>query len=391
MPDQRCPTCGSARSTGCGCLPPDHGLDDTAVLPHLEGPPLVRPYVPQAVGQVAEPVFPATLEAPPAPEPPTADPFGTTVLPAVAPAPATPPLGPDADAYATTVLPPVATAPQFPPSPAGAPPRAYGAPAEDELGVFPVAPDAAAPTGGRAARRAAEQENGGGPGRRKGLLIAAGAGLLALTVGLAYAVTPSADPDDRTAPPPSTTIAPAPVAPTTPAAPSPSSPPPTSDTPTPTPSRTSAKPSPTRSTASTPPPAAPSTTAAAAPPAPAPAPTSAPATQPPAPSGPAPSPSATPTPTPTASPSATPTPTPTPTPTNRVLQYGMQGTDVQAMQQKLAVVMCWMAPDIPVNGYFDGDTEYFVSYFQSMQGVRGDKKGVYGANTRAALEKRTGC
>ncbi|KOV10069.1 hypothetical protein ADK60_38780, partial [Streptomyces sp. XY431] len=100
-------------------------------------------------------------------------------------------------------------------------------------------------------------------------------------------------------------------------------------------------------------------------------------------------PSATPTPTATASPSTT--PTPTPTPTIRVLQYGMQGTDVQTMQQKLAVVMCWMAPDIPVNGYFDGDTEYFVSYFQSMQGVHGDKKGVYGANTRAALEKRTGC
>ncbi|KOV35854.1 hypothetical protein ADK60_08190, partial [Streptomyces sp. XY431] len=205
MPDQHCPTCGSARSTGCGCLPPDHGLDDTAVLPHLEGPPLVRPYVPQAVGQVADPAFPATLEAPPAPGPPTADPFGTTVLPPVAPPPVTPPLGPDADAYATTVLPPVATAPHFPPPPAGARPGAYDAPAEDELGVFPVAPDAAAPTGGRAARRAAEQENGHGPGRRKGLLIAAGAGLLALTVGLAYAVTPSADPDDRAAPPPSTT------------------------------------------------------------------------------------------------------------------------------------------------------------------------------------------
>ncbi|MFE6745771.1 peptidoglycan-binding protein [Kitasatospora purpeofusca] len=391
MPDQRCPTCGSARSTGCGCLPPDHGLDDTAVLPHLEGPPLVRPYVPQAVGQVADPDFPATLEAPPAPVPPTADPFGTTVLPTVVPPPAAPPLGPDADAYATTVLPPVATAPQFPPPSPGVRPGAHDAPAEDELGVFPVAPEAAAPTGGRAARRAAEQENGGGPGRRKGLLIAAGAGLLALTVGLAYAVTPSADPDDRAAPPPSTTIAPAPVAPTTPAAPSPSAPPPTSDTPTPTPSRASAKPSSTRSTASTPPPAAPSTGAAAAPPVPAPAPTGAPATQPPAPTSPAPPPSASPTPTPTATVTPSPTATPTPTPTVRVLQYGMQGTDVQAMQQKLAVVLCWMAPDIPVNGYFDGDTQYYVAYFQSIQGVRGDKQGVYGANTRAALEKRTGC
>ncbi|MFJ8430287.1 peptidoglycan-binding protein [Kitasatospora sp. NPDC094019] len=387
MPDQRCPTCGSARSTGCGCLPQDRGLDETAVLPHLEGPPLVRPYVPQAVGQVADPVFPATVEAPPAP----ADPFGTTVLPQVAPPPVTPPLGPDADAYATTVLPPVATAPLFPPPSAGERSRTYDAPADGELGVFPVAPDGTEATGGRAARRAAEQESSGGPGRRKGLLVAAGAGLLALTVGLAYAVTGSADPHDRAAPPPSTTIAPAPVAPTTPAVPSPSTPPPTSETPTPTPSRTSAKPSPTRSTASSPPPAAPSTSAAAAPPAPAPAPTGAPATQPPAPSNPAPAPTTPPAPTPTATATPSQSATPTPTPTSRVLQYGMQGTDVQAMQQKLAVVLCWMAPDIPVDGYYDSDTRYYVSYFQSVQGVHGDKSGVYGANTRAALEKRTGC
>ncbi|MFC5667536.1 peptidoglycan-binding domain-containing protein [Kitasatospora misakiensis] len=380
MPDQHCPTCGTARSTGCGCLPTDRGLDDTAVLPHLEGPPLVRPYVAQAVDQV--------VDGPPdqpAAGPTAADPFGTAVLP-----PAAPPLGPDADAYATTVLPPVVAAPQFPPQPQTQPPMKPQP--QDELGVFPFTPgdpDDAAPLAGRAARRAAEQENDRGPlTRRKGLLVAAGAGLLALTVGLAYAVTSSADPEDRAAPAPSTTLGPAPVDPTAPAPPSPSSPPPTSDTPTPTPSRTSAKPSPTRSTASTPPPAAPTgpaTTAAPAPPAP--APPADPVTPPTAPSP------TTPTPAPTTTAPATPPPTatPAPTPTVRVLQAGMQGADVQAMQQKLALVLCWMASNIPVDGYFDGDTEFYVGYFQSVQGVRGDKRGVYGPNTRAALEKRTGC
>ncbi|MFE7564442.1 peptidoglycan-binding protein [Kitasatospora sp. NPDC057500] len=413
MPDQHCPTCGTARSAGCHCLVPDGSLDETAVLPHLEGPPLVRPYVPQAVGPI--------VENPP-PGPRATDPFGTTVLPTPGPPPAgpppggppvappaAPPLGPDADAYATTVLPPVASAPSFPPPPAApapAPAPAGNAPAgsapasappadggaEDELGVFPfaAAPATAALGGGRAARRAAEQQEARGPlARRKGLLIAAGAGLLAVTVGLAYAITPSSEPDDRAAPAPTATLGLAPVDPTAPAEPSPSAPPPAAETPTaeptPTPARTSAKPSPPRTTAATPPPsAAPATTAAAAPPAPAPAPVPDPVTTPPPP---APAP-ATPAPT-TAPPAPTATPTPDPAPTVRTLEPGMEGPDVVALQRKLGVVICWQK--LPPTGKYDDRTESMVAYFQNINSIRGDARGVYGPNTRAALDNRTGC
>ncbi|MEV0531695.1 peptidoglycan-binding protein [Kitasatospora sp. NPDC050463] len=365
MPDQHCPTCGTARSAGCRCLP-DPGLTETAVLPHLEGPPLVRPYVPQAVGRI--------VDMPPVDLP--VDPFATTVLPpaqgpGAPPAgpwpqgPGAPPVGPDADAYATTVLPPVMSVP-----PPGPRPTVEQPPAEDaEIGYFPF--DGAAPgaAGGRAARRATEQAEGGMPARRKGLLAAGGAALLVLTVGLAYAVTPSAEPTDRAQPAPSTTLALAPVDPTTPAEPSPSAPQSTSEAPSPSPSRT-AKPSPSRT-------ATPSATAVtAAPVAPAPP---APVTTPPAP-----------TPTPvTPTPTTTATTTPTPTPTFQVLRYGMKGASVTAMQEKLAEVLCWMS--VPTNGTFDRRTESSVAYFQVMQGVQGDESGVYGPNTAAALAKRTTC
>ncbi|MER5350527.1 peptidoglycan-binding domain-containing protein [Kitasatospora sp. NPDC002551] len=384
MPDQHCPTCGSARSAGCGCLVPDGSLDETTVLPHMEGPPLVRPYVPQAVGQV--------VDGPP--DGVAGDPFGTTVLPPAGPpdAPAAvPPLGPDADAYATTVLPPVASAPPFPPQQPQQPqPDGVPAPDADELGVFPVAP--AAPGGGRAARRAAEQEGARGPlARRKGLLIAAGAGLLAVTVGLAYAITPSSEPNDRAAPAPTATLGLAPVDPSTPAQPSPSAPQPAESTesaPTPTPTRTTAKASPTRSATGTPPPAAPATTEAAAPPVKAPEPDQ-PATAPPAPPAPLPT---TPPPAPTTAP-PTPAPTaapkPTPTPTVRVLEYGMEGPDVQALQRQLSVVICW--EKVPPTGKYDDRTRLIVTYFQDINGIRGDARGVYGPVTRAALEGRTGC
>ncbi|WP_380284929.1 peptidoglycan-binding protein [Kitasatospora purpeofusca] len=387
MPDQHCPTCGTARSTGCGCFVPDGSLDETAVLPHLEGPPLVRPYVPQAVGQVVHGP-PVGVAVEPGPAPPATDPFGTAVLP-----PAVPPLGPDADAYATTVLPPVASAPTFPPQPPPQQPQRPAAPTgnedEDELGVFPFAhaAPAPAPEGGRAARRAAEQQDARGPlVRRKGLLIAAGAALLAVTVGLAYAITPSSEPDDRAAPVPTATLGLAPVDPTVPALPSPSAPPPTTDTPsaTPTPTRTGAKPSPARTTAGSPPPAAPATTVAAAPPAPAPVPVPDPATAPPAtaPATPAPAPT-------TTAPAPAPTATPTPTPTVRVLEYGMEGPDVQALQRKLSVIICW--EKVPPTGKYDDRTRLIVTYFQDINGIRGDTRGVYGPSTRAALEARTGC
>ncbi|MEU3572070.1 hypothetical protein AB0E96_27135, partial [Kitasatospora sp. NPDC036755] len=263
MPDQHCPTCGAARSTGCGCVP-DPSLTETTVLPHIEGPPLVRPYVPQTADQVADE---------PHPNAPVVDPFATTVLPPVPPGrpgpPTAPPLGPDADAYATTVLPPVGAdqdpfaAGQDPfatdqdPFAAGHDPFAAGhpfgadagayarpgghpdahattvlppvppaGPEANEIGLFPFgqapghgpAPDAPGPEagGGRAARRAAEQAERRPLAQRKGLLAGIGAALVALTIGVAYAVTPSGEPSAKRAQPlPTSTLAPAPVDPPT--------------------------------------------------------------------------------------------------------------------------------------------------------------------------------
>ncbi|MFJ6137866.1 peptidoglycan-binding protein [Kitasatospora sp. NPDC092286] len=362
MPDQHCPTCGTARSAGCRCLPdlPDPSLAETAVLPHLEGPPLVRPYVPQAVGQI--------VDGPSAGAP--ADPFATTVLPPVAPPP-----GPDADAYATTVLPPVMSVP--PPAPPRHPqhpqhsqhPQEQPEPADDEIGFFPFAhsaPGAPEPAGGgRAARRAAEQAEQGPLARRKGLLVAAGAGLLAVTIGLAYAVTPSKEPDHQARPAPSTTLAPAPVDPTTPADPSPSAPPSTTEAeaPSPSPSRTTAKASPTK--AATPPPMAPTPPPAAPP---------APADPPPAP----PSPTTTPTPTPTTS--ASPTTTP------QTLTFGMTGASVKDMQLRLVAASCGTVDKSLATGFFDWWTRNTVLNFQQANKIKGEN-GEYGPKTRAALEQ----
>ncbi|MFI9326129.1 hypothetical protein ACIGZJ_01135 [Kitasatospora sp. NPDC052868] len=407
MPDQHCPTCGTARSAGCRCLP-DPSLTETAVLPHIEGPPLVRPYVPQAVDQVA-------TDAPGSSVP--VDPFATTVMPAAAQRPAarppvTPPLGPDADAYATTVLPPMAPPQQspqqtpglIPRQPSGGydrqPPGGYDQPysrphdqphdpqppAEDELGVFAFAAgpaEVAAPTGGRAARRAAEQAEQSPLARRRGLLVAAGAGLLVVTVGLAYAVAPSGEPDHSARPAPSTTLAPAPVDPPTPADPTPSAQPSaTSEAPSPSPTRTT-KPSPSRT--ATPPPAA--TTAPAAPPAPEPA----PGTQPPAPGPAAPS-----TPAPTATtpaPTATPTPTPTPPPVVRVLERGMTGADVKDMQLRLSATSCGFVDKSIATSTFDWWTQTVLGDYQrsyKIKGETGPNGPYYGPKTRAALESDPG-
>ncbi|WP_405359672.1 peptidoglycan-binding protein [Kitasatospora sp. NBC_00085] len=402
MPDQHCPTCGTARSAGCGCLP-DPGLTETAILPHLEGPPLVRPYVPQAVGQVADTPSGGVPVGGIVAGGVSADPFATTVLPPVQPPtsppaappttvlPPVPPAGPDADAYATTVLPPVMPAPrqggyrqdgyhqdgyhQDGYQQDGYQQDEYRQPPSDggEIGLFPFEHSApagpASSTGGRAARRAAEQAEGSPTVRRRALLIAAGAGLLALTVGLAYAVTPSAEPGHQAQPAPSTTLAPAPVDPTTPPVPSPSAPPPSAgDTPSPTATRT-AKPSPTRT--ATP------TAAATTPPAPA----------PPAPTAPPTAPSPTPTPTPT--PTAT-TPTPTPTPTIRVLQLNMTGPDVKDMQQRLWVAECGIVDKSIITGTFDYWTQTVLSDYQHYNRIKGENN-VYGPKTRAALEADPGC
>ncbi|MFD0528132.1 hypothetical protein ACFQ1I_15130 [Kitasatospora arboriphila] len=82
MPGELCPLCGTVRTAvGCACASSSPDVTETAVLPHLEGPPLVRPYV-AAGGGHGRPY------AGPGP-----DPFATTLLPPAPPAahPAAPP------------------------------------------------------------------------------------------------------------------------------------------------------------------------------------------------------------------------------------------------------------------------------------------------------------
>ncbi|MFE4516514.1 peptidoglycan-binding protein [Kitasatospora sp. NPDC056783] len=391
MPDQHCPTCGTARSAGCGCVP-DPSLTETAVLPHTEGPPLVRPYVSQAAGQVADqasagaplvdpfatavlppvaPGQPAVPGPPPAPPlGPDADAYATTVLPPVGPGQG--PLGPDADAYATTVLPPVPAmaGPGTHPGgyPGARPPRQPrpDAPAPGgEIGLFAFgqAPEAPGPAtgGGRAARRAAEQAERTPLARRKGLLAGAGAALVALTIGLAYAVTPSDEPTKRAQPLPTTTLAPAPVDPPSVAAPSPDPAPPTSEAPSPTPTPAH-KPSPTRTPAPTPTP-----TPTAAPPV---------AAAPVQPPEPAPSPPA--------------APSPAQSTATRPLQLGDTGPDVRAMQQRLYAASCGSVDKSLITGIFDFWTKSVLRNYQHDNKIKGED-GFYGPKTQSALAADPGC
>ncbi|WP_223244145.1 peptidoglycan-binding domain-containing protein, partial [Streptomyces sp. CBMA156] len=120
------------------------------------------------------------------------------------------------------------------------------------------------------------------------------------------------------------------------------------------------------------------------------APTPAPTPTPEAPSAPPPPVQVpTPTPTPTPTPAATPTTSPTAAPTPRVLQYGMSGPDVTTLQQQLAKVVCWAT--VPVTGQYDDTTVNTVGYVQWIWDIKGDKRGVFGPNTRAALDKRNSC
>ncbi|RKE18892.1 hypothetical protein [Streptomyces sp. TLI_171] len=172
MPAERCPRCGTARTAGSCACDAASSVEDTAVLPHLEGPPLVRPYV--AGAAVVEPGNPAvdpfatrvgpppvqpitgppagvhplaaqpaaTPPAPPAPpaQPPhvpqAASPFGS---PQVAPHPPqhqVPPQPPQADAAATQLLPPVPPQQHAAPQPPGAPGRFVPTPGPEQTVPF---------------------------------------------------------------------------------------------------------------------------------------------------------------------------------------------------------------------------------------------------------------
>ncbi|MFJ1758096.1 hypothetical protein [Kitasatospora sp. NPDC088134] len=132
MPAERCPRCGTARTAGrCACDAASP-VEDTAVLPLLDGPQLVRPYV--AGASVVEPGDPA------------ADPFATRVGPPPGPPPAAPPVQPIVPSGPFAAPPPPGRPPHVPQaaSPFG-PPQAQAPQAPHQQPQSqPPQPDAAA-------------------------------------------------------------------------------------------------------------------------------------------------------------------------------------------------------------------------------------------------------
>jgi hypothetical protein len=158
MPGVHCPLCGAVRAAGgCGCASSHPDVTETAVLPHIEGPPLVRPYVPAAA-----------TDHRPGPATPFQDPFATALMPQ---APQAPPM---------------------PPRPPGRPPAAApGHPeAGGDLGVFSFQGTAPQRPGGRAERREHQQL---AAGRRRTAVVVAGLGIAAVGAGLAFVLAPSPD------------------------------------------------------------------------------------------------------------------------------------------------------------------------------------------------------
>ncbi|WP_407912439.1 hypothetical protein [Kitasatospora sp. NE20-6] len=161
-------------------------MTETAVLPHMEGPPLVRPYVPAASGYAGAPAGPGP------------DPFGTALMPPVPGShprpPARPPMPPTAGRDAR-------------------PGAAPGGPAGPDLGVFAFQGVPPQRPGGRADRREQAQLTAG---RRRTAVVAAGIGIAIVGAGLAFVLAPSSEPSevDQALPVPSGSIdAPAPTGP----------------------------------------------------------------------------------------------------------------------------------------------------------------------------------
>ncbi|WP_405013505.1 hypothetical protein [Kitasatospora sp. NBC_01539] len=155
-------------------------MTETAVLPHMEGPPLVRPYVPAASGYAGTPAGPGP------------DPFGTALMP---PVPGSYP-----------------RPPARPPVPPAAPAAAAG-PTGPDLGVFAFQGVQPQRPGGRAERREQAQLTAG---RRRTAVVAAGIGIAIVGAGLAFVLVPSSEPSevDQALPVPSGSIdAPAPTGP----------------------------------------------------------------------------------------------------------------------------------------------------------------------------------
>jgi peptidoglycan hydrolase-like protein with peptidoglycan-binding domain len=70
-----------------------------------------------------------------------------------------------------------------------------------------------------------------------------------------------------------------------------------------------------------------------------------------------------------------------------VLREGDQGPEVVELQQRLTQLN-WVYEG-EADGFYDAETRDAVARFQVAYGVRGDEEGVYGDDTRAALEAAT--
>ncbi|NNN30851.1 peptidoglycan-binding protein [Streptomyces sp. S3(2020)] len=96
-----------------------------------------------------------------------------------------------------------------------------------------------------------------------------------------------------------------------------------------------------------------------------------------------------PSPTATAAPSAVTTPAATDPDGPGTLREGASGPEVTDLQERLLRI-----PDVyangSTNGTYDAVLTEAVARFQVWYGIRGDESGVYGNDTRLALESRTG-
>ncbi|WP_181009218.1 peptidoglycan-binding protein [Streptomyces sp. SM11] len=75
-----------------------------------------------------------------------------------------------------------------------------------------------------------------------------------------------------------------------------------------------------------------------------------------------------------------------PTSASVVLAPGDQGSAVLELQRRLRTVGITTAP---LDGSYGQPTEAAVQNYQAMRGISTDPSGVYGPDTRAALESET--
>ncbi|MFI1929851.1 peptidoglycan-binding protein [Streptomyces sp. NPDC020330] len=93
--------------------------------------------------------------------------------------------------------------------------------------------------------------------------------------------------------------------------------------------------------------------------------------------------------------SASPTPTVSASASDRLpglaassLRPGDRGPEVAELQSRLRTVGEWLHPG-PADGNYSDQVAYSVAIYQSYKAIEGDPTGVYGPNTRRALEKET--